>query len=158
MDPIEELRYLVLAAQREGSRALTDALRPLGVTPSQAEVLAVLRSADGPLSVRQLGERLVCETGSPSRLARSIVSAGLAESSNDGADGRVTRLSLTARGVEVADQVARVEATFTSRLGESLPDAAFVAQMIEQLRAVVADRPAGRALALRREEATAVPS
>ncbi len=87
MDRVEELRYLVLAAQREGSRGLADALRPLGVTPAQAEVLTVLRSAGRPLSVRELGELLVCETGSPSRLTRSVVAAGLVRSGTDDADG-----------------------------------------------------------------------
>lgn len=42
MEPIEELRYLVLAAQREGNRLLADGLQPLGLTPSQAEALRLL--------------------------------------------------------------------------------------------------------------------
>src|SRR3954469_1839470 len=78
MEPIEELRYLVLGAQREGNRVLTELLRPVGVTASQAEVLAVVR-AGGPRPVREIGERLVCETGSPSRLVASMVDAGLLE-------------------------------------------------------------------------------
>ncbi|GHO54498.1 hypothetical protein KSB_29730 [Ktedonobacter robiniae] len=43
MQPAEELRYLILAAQREGERILTEVLRPLDLTPSQAEVLHVLQ-------------------------------------------------------------------------------------------------------------------
>ena len=43
MQPIEELRYLILAAQREGNRLFAEALRPLRLTPSQAEVLRVLQ-------------------------------------------------------------------------------------------------------------------
>src|SRR6266496_116610 len=63
----EEFRYLVLTAQREGNRILTEALRPLDLTPSQAEVLRVLQEHQ-PLSLIALGELLVCESGSPSRL------------------------------------------------------------------------------------------
>ena len=37
-----ELRFLVLAAQREGNRQLTQALRDLGLTPAQAEVISAL--------------------------------------------------------------------------------------------------------------------
>jgi len=37
VDPSEELRYLILAAQREGDRALSAALRPYGLTTAQAE-------------------------------------------------------------------------------------------------------------------------
>src|SRR6266545_7977599 len=77
MDAVEELRYLVLGAQREGARALTELLRPAGLTPAQAEVIAVARDADRPLTVREIGERLVCEGGSPSRLVASVVQAGL---------------------------------------------------------------------------------
>ena len=33
MDSVEELRYLVLAAQRDGNRMLAAQLRPLGLTP-----------------------------------------------------------------------------------------------------------------------------
>src|SRR4051795_75888 len=79
VEPIEELRYLVLGAQREGARVLAELLRPIGLTAAQAEVLAVLRDAAGPLTVREIGERLVCETGSPSRLVATVVSSGLAE-------------------------------------------------------------------------------
>ena len=43
MRPVEELRFLILAAQREGNRMLSHALRPLGITPAQAEVLRLLQ-------------------------------------------------------------------------------------------------------------------
>ena len=45
IEPLEELRYLVLGAQREGARMLAELLRPAGVTAAQAEVIAVLRDA-----------------------------------------------------------------------------------------------------------------
>src|SRR3954471_14714181 len=77
VDTGSELRYLILGAQREGNRALTELLKPIGVTPSQAEVLSVLAAADSPLTVREIGLLLVCETGSPSRLVSTLVSAGL---------------------------------------------------------------------------------
>ena len=76
MQPVEELRYLILAAQREAYRQLADRLRPLGLTPSQAEVLTVLAQRE-PLSLVDLGELLVCETGSPSpRTSRPKAMAG----------------------------------------------------------------------------------
>ena len=42
MTPVEELRYLILALQREGNRLLAAGLRGLELTPSQAETLRVL--------------------------------------------------------------------------------------------------------------------
>lgn len=150
MDSIEELRYLVLAAQRQGSRRFGDALRPLGVTPAQAEVLTVLRDAGRPLSVRELGDRLVCEPGSPSRLTRAVVAAGLVESGPDETDGRVTSLRLTAEGAATAAAVAEVERRFHTQLAARLPDDGTVETMVAVLRTLVADDPAGRALARRR--------
>src|SRR5215207_6645107 len=108
MNEAEELRYLVLAAQREGNRMLAERLRPLGLTPSQAEVLRVLQEHQ-PLSLVELGGLLVCETGSPSRLVRRLVRAGLVERTPSEADKRRLTLSLTREGEEAASEVAEVE-------------------------------------------------
>src|SRR5215216_2330642 len=93
MGPIEELRYLVLGAQREGARTLAELLRPAGFTAAQAEVIAVLRDAGRPLTLREVGERLVCESGSPSRLVASVVAAGLIERRERPSDRRAVELS-----------------------------------------------------------------
>ena len=54
-------------------------LRPLGVTPAQAEVLQVLADRQ-PLTLTGLGELLVSESGTnPSRLTGRLVTAGLAQ-------------------------------------------------------------------------------
>src|SRR5262245_41840403 len=99
MQPIEELRYLILAAQREGHRLLAEPLRPLGLTPSQAEVLHVLEDHE-PLSLIALGDLLVSETGSPSRLVQGLVEDGLVERLPSAADKRMVTLTLTDRGKE----------------------------------------------------------
>ena len=155
MDKVEELRYLVLAAQREGNRALADALRPLGVSPAQAEVLPVVREATGPLSVREIGDLLVCETGSPSRLVTSLVTAGLLHGVRDTADARVTRLSLTAIGRRIAQQVVATEQGFVRRLASDIPDDQTLDVVVDFLRRFVTDTPAGRALARRSPETRA---
>jgi DNA-binding MarR family transcriptional regulator len=105
MDPAEELRYLVLGAQREGAKALTDLLRPIGLTPAQAEVLVVVRDAGQPLTVREIGERLVCEGGSPSRLVASVVDAGLLQRGEREGDRRAVELSLTPQGAKAVRAV-----------------------------------------------------
>ncbi|MFE3205234.1 hypothetical protein [Embleya sp. NPDC059237] len=58
----EHLRLAILAAQREGNRLLIQALKPHGITPSQAEVLRLLQQ-HGTLSLSGLGQLLVCESG-----------------------------------------------------------------------------------------------
>jgi len=147
MQPVEELRYLMLAVQREGNRTLTEALRPLELTPSQAEVLRVLQEFQ-PLSLFALGDLLICETGSPSRLVNGMVEAGLIERVPSITNRRMVTLTLTEKGQERAERVREVEKmmylTITELLGGvSLPDIqAFLWRFIE-------GRPAGDALARR---------
>jgi DNA-binding MarR family transcriptional regulator len=90
----DELRYLILAVQREGSRRLAARLRDAGLTPAQAEVLDVLRDR-APLSLAELGRLLICETGSPSRLVDVLVQRGLVTRTPSPHDRRVVSLGLT---------------------------------------------------------------
>jgi DNA-binding MarR family transcriptional regulator len=147
MNEAEELRYLVLAAQREGNRMLAQGLRPLGLTPSQAEVLRVLQEHQ-PLSLMELGGLLVCETGSPSRLVSGLVGAGLVERTPSEADKRMVTLSLTHKGEEAASGVAEVEAALHGTISEAFGGDE-LSGAVAALRRLVAGRPAGDALARR---------
>ena len=147
MNEAEELRYLVLAAQREGNRMLARGLCPLGLTPSQAEVLRVLQEHQ-PLSLLELGGLLVCETGSTSRLVSGLVGAGLVERTPSEADKRMVTLSLTHEGEEAASEVAEVEAALHGTISEAF-DGDELSGTIAALRRLVAGRPAGEALARR---------
>jgi DNA-binding MarR family transcriptional regulator len=149
MNPIEELRYLVLGAQRDGARLLADLLRPAALTAAQAEVLAVLRDAGRPLTVREIGDRLVCESGSPSRLVSSVVDAGLLERGQREGDRRAVELTLTERGVEAAQQVADAERALHDQLAQALTDSDVTA-MVRGLRKLVDGRPTGDAIGRRR--------
>jgi MarR family transcriptional regulator, organic hydroperoxide resistance regulator len=146
--PAEEVRFLILAAQRDGNRQLAQALRPLGLTPSQAEALRVL--ADGqPLTLAELGGLLVCESGSsPSRLIDRLVTAGLIQRVEAGHDRRHVQLTLTADGAELADRVVEIEEQLyrTIDAAGTGPDRDAA---ISYLRALVGGRPAGIAFANR---------
>jgi len=151
MRPVEELRFLILAAQREGNRMLSQALRPLGITPAQAEVLRLLQDHQ-PLTLFGLGELLVCESGaSPSRLVDRLVTAGLVSRVESPTDRRQVSLTLTADGRRVARRVATVEEQLYLKL-----DAATAGHdtsgVIALLRDFVADLPAGMAVARRRSD------
>lgn len=148
MERAEELRYLVLAAQREGYRQLSDLLRPLGLTPSQAEVLRVLAESE-PLSLVDLGDLLVCETGSPSRLVNGLVESGAVARERSPRDRRMITLSLTERGRELAGKVSDLEQHYYREIDAALQGEAMDAA-IDALWRLVTDRPAGRALARRR--------
>ena len=149
VEPIEELRYLVLGAQREGARMLAELLRPIGLTAAQAEVVAVLRDADGPLTVREIGERLVCETGSPSRLVATVVASGLAERNEHGEDRRAVAISLTNAGKAAARKVATAERSLYDGLADALSPSDIDA-IVRGLSKLVHGRPAGAAISRRR--------
>jgi DNA-binding MarR family transcriptional regulator len=146
MDPAEELRYLVLAAQRDGNRALAALLRPLGLTPAQAEVLSVLARSERPLTVRQLGDQLVCEPGSPSRLVSALAAAGLIDRSVDPRDARAWTLELSPGGRQAADDVRRVEARFHDDLRAQLPSQRDTEAALRVLRRLARDGASGAAL------------
>jgi DNA-binding MarR family transcriptional regulator len=152
MIPIEELRYLILAAQREGNRVFADALHPLHLTPSQAEVLRVLQD-HAPLSLIALGDLLVCETGSPSRLVQGLVEAGLIERTLSTIDKRMIILTLTAAGREKAEKVSAIESRFYEAIADLVKDAP-LPEMLGLLRRFVEGKPAGMALARRIEKET----
>jgi len=147
MRSIEELRYLILAAQREGNRLLADALRPLHLTPSQAEVLRVLQDHE-PLSLIALGDLLACETGSPSRLVQGLVEDGLIERSPSTTDKRMVTLTLTDAGRKKATEVGAVEAQFYEA-NEDLLQGVSLTEILGLLWRFVEGKPAGKALARR---------
>jgi DNA-binding MarR family transcriptional regulator len=146
----EEFRYLVLAVQREGNRLLAAELRPLGITPSQAEVLRVLRD-HGPLTLNALGDLLVCETGnSPSRLVDRLVAQGLIQRDIDPDDRRYLALSLTKQGRALCRRVVAAEQVLHQTIDELVAGQP-VGETISTLRAVAGAFPAGEALARRRD-------
>jgi DNA-binding MarR family transcriptional regulator len=149
MTPAEELRYLILAIQREGNRLYAAELRPLDLTPSQAESLRVLADYQ-PLTLSGLGELLVCETGdNPSRLVDRLVRAGLVNREPDPSDRRHVALTLTPAGARLAREVAAVEERLHHTI-ETLVAGQPVEQTITLLRAFADAFPAGQALARRR--------
>ncbi len=150
MDAIEEIRYLILAAQREGNRALAGALRPFGLTPSKAEALRVMLDY-APLSLTALGDLLVCETGSPSRLVQGLVKDGLIEKIFSPADKRMVTLSLTGIGRKMAEQISNLEARFYEMNAGLLTDAP-VQEIIAFLWRYVDGKPAGLALTRRKKD------
>lgn len=149
MKVAEELRYLILAIQREGNRLLAAELRPLGVTPSQAEVICVLRD-HGPLTLSALGGLLICETGnSPSRLVDRLVALGLIQRDTDPDDRRYLALNLTTEGTALSSRITTAEEVLHDAI-EQLVAGQPVDETISTLRAVADAFPASEALARRR--------
>jgi DNA-binding MarR family transcriptional regulator len=105
----EQLRYLVLAAQREGNRTLTAAFKPLGISPSQAEAIRII-GEHRLLNLQGIGELLICESGTnPSRLIDRLVNAGFVARKASGTDRRQVVLSLTETGKVTSRNIAAIE-------------------------------------------------
>jgi MarR family transcriptional regulator, organic hydroperoxide resistance regulator len=144
----EQLRYLILAAQREGNRRLTVMLSEIGVTPAQSEALRIIAD-HGPLALKELGDMLVCDTGtSPSRIVDRLVAAGLVHRSTSEQDRRQVSLILTAQGRDKAHQVAEIEDQLYDLLDRASAGTDIDA-FIAFLHAFTRQSPAGTALANR---------
>jgi len=150
MRTAEELRFLILACQREGNRMLAAELKPLGVTPSQAEVIRVLGD-HGPLTLNAVGELLVCETGTnPSRLVDRMVGRGLVAREPDAEDRRSVSLSLTGDGRRLNRRISTLESRFYALLEGAL-EGQPVEAALATLRTLAGELPAGQAVARRAE-------
>jgi DNA-binding MarR family transcriptional regulator len=148
MRTAEQLRYLILAAQREGNRRLTVMLSGIGLTPAQSEALRIIAD-HGPLALRELGDMLVCDTGqSPSRIVDRLVTAGLVRRTAGERDRRQVSLTLTADGHRKAQRVAEVENQLYDLLDHAV-EGTDVEAFIAFLSAFTHQSPAGLALAKR---------
>jgi MarR family transcriptional regulator, organic hydroperoxide resistance regulator len=104
MDPLYELALSVKAGARELERRMAEAVQPLGLTAAQADAIVVIGQA-GPLSLRELGELLIAESGHPSRLVDRLVAAGYVERVGAPGDRRRVELSLTPAGRDLVEQI-----------------------------------------------------
>lgn len=142
-----ELRYAILAAQREGNRQIALALAPLHVTPSQAEVILVLGEY-GPITLKGLGGLLVCETGSPSRLVDTLVKRDLVDRIDNPMDRRQVLLQLTKEGRKLRPLIEAAESAIDQSLRDAFGDD-LLRDVVERTRAFLGGSNAGAALARR---------
>ena len=86
--------------------AIQDALKPFGITPTQYNVLRILRGAgkDG-LCGREIGERLVSKVPDVSRLLDRMEDLGLMTRERDPDDRRHVTARVTPKGLKVLVQV-----------------------------------------------------
>ncbi|WP_274363746.1 MarR family winged helix-turn-helix transcriptional regulator [Paenibacillus thermotolerans] len=138
---VEQFRYFILAAERHGARMLQELLAPLQITPSQAEVIGVLEKRE-PLSLKELGELLICENGSPSRLVDRMVKDDMIQKTPDPNDSRYVKLQLTEKGRLLSKRLhSVVGGTFHEEVEKT-----FTKQELEQTIAVMAKLLAGSPL------------
>jgi DNA-binding MarR family transcriptional regulator len=122
------------------TQRLAEALKPFGLTPSQYNVLRILRGAGAEGSrCGEIAERLVAHDPDVTRLLDRLERSGLVTRARDAEDRRVVRTTITARGLavlKVAD--GPVDAVATTHFG-SLGSRA-IGELIAALEAVRAAR------------------
>jgi len=119
MDEIAALRLWIMAAHRDLDREHARLLRVIGLTPAQADALAVLQE-HGALTVRDLGDLLVRESGSPSRLARTLVESGWVDRTIEPFDGRTAVLRLSVAGRRLAGRAERAESRLHGSMAQAI--------------------------------------
>ncbi|RFA13638.1 hypothetical protein B7R22_13380 [Subtercola boreus] len=145
MRTAEQLRYLILAAQREGNRVLQALLTELDLTPAQSEALGLI-SDHGPLALSELGDMLVCDSGTnPSRIVNRLVAAGLVERHPGKQDRRQIRLSASRLGASTAERVRRIEGRLYDSIDAAVSDADQQV-LIRALGRLTEHSPAGESL------------
>ncbi|GCE21445.1 MarR family winged helix-turn-helix transcriptional regulator [Dictyobacter kobayashii] len=102
-----------------------------------------------PLSLIALGELLVCEVGSPSRLVNGMVEAGLIERVTSPTNRRMITLTLSESGQQKADQIRAVEEAMYQTILQSVPPDTSLTALNSLLWNFITNRPAGEALARR---------
>ena len=107
----EEVAVEVQRTAQVLMRWLVEELRPLGITPSQYNVLRILRgSSPQPLSATEICSRMVTYDPDLTRLLDRLESAGMVKKERDAKDRRVVNVHITKLGrdtVESAMESAR---------------------------------------------------
>jgi DNA-binding MarR family transcriptional regulator len=89
--------------------AFGEALKPLGITPTQYEVLRMLRGARaGGLSRNEIRDRLVTPVPDVTRLLDRMERARLIERERSTRDRRVVATRITSRGLDLLRSIDRV--------------------------------------------------
>jgi len=105
VDRLEETTFL--SVQRTAGlwmQALAQRLRSVGLTPTQYNVLRILRGVGSDsLTCGEIGERMVNPVPDVTRLVDRLVARQLARKARDEADRRVVRVEITPAGLELLD-------------------------------------------------------
>ena len=100
VDLLDALGGLIARLLAEGERLAKDCGVP-------TFFIKALHLIDGPLAMKELGQRMHCDPSFVTNIADMLEKRGLAVRESDPADRRVKRLVLTSAGVKMKQQVER---------------------------------------------------
>ena len=100
-----------------------EALEESRMTLPQLKALVALSSAEGPLSVKELGEQLGLSAPAATRVVDALVERRLASRSEDPADRRVRLIAATPSGAAIVEEFASRRTEGLEALAERLTPA-----------------------------------
>lgn len=111
----QQVCFALYAASRAATSAYRHALASVGLTYPQYLALLALWEQDG-LTVRELGEKLLLDSGTLSPLLSRMESAGLVDRSRSADDGRSVRVHLTDAGRQLRSEAEKIQCSLLDRL------------------------------------------
>lgn len=120
----EEVYLNVLRTAALLEHALAEGLKPFGVTPTQYNVLRILRGAgDSGLCRNEVRARMLTLVPDATRLLDRLADMGLVVRDRDGADRRFVTTRITAKGLELLGRIDEpLQSLHAQQLGH-LPEA-----------------------------------
>lgn len=117
-DVEEEAHVAIARTAALLERAFAHVLRPYGITPTQYNVLRILRGAGAAgLCRNELGERLVTPVPDVTRLLDRMADLRLVARQRSDEDRRLVRTHLTAKGLDLVNSLdGPIRATHKERL------------------------------------------
>ena len=102
----EEAHLALVRTAAVVERMMAQVLKPYGLTPTQYNVLRILRGAGGEgLCRNEVGERLLREVPDVTRLLDRMKAQKLIRRIRSSSDRRMVRTEITAKGLEVLSQL-----------------------------------------------------
>jgi len=134
----EEVFLEIQRTAQVGARWVAEALKPSGLTPTQFNVLRILRgSRPAGLPAGAIAERMVNHDPDLTRLLDRLEASGLVEKSRDDEDRRVVRARITPKGLRLVEQASEnvsraVQAPMKSLTASKLETLADLLEVVRQ--------------------------
>ena len=125
LGPTTELTKRIMVLSGELAAATKRELSAFGLTAAEFDVLATLRRGGKPyrLKPNELSRSLLLSTGGTSNVVNHLVAEGLVRREPDPDDGRSTLISLTPKGVRLAEDALRATSTAHAEVFDTVPPA-----------------------------------
>ncbi|WP_080838492.1 MarR family winged helix-turn-helix transcriptional regulator [Cohnella massiliensis] len=116
-----QLCFAIYACSREITKLYAPLLKELGLTYTQYVTMLALWEEDR-VSVKQLGSRLLLDSGTLTPLLKKLEAQGLVTRTRDGEDERNVYIALTERGNRLREDACGIPEAIVRKFGIPLED------------------------------------